>query len=67
MYAWIFTLPVTFLIGGVLAWFAHRVSLAGMIAGVIVVSIFVVAGPRIARLLQRPAGHPSPSSGIHAT
>lgn len=65
LYAWIFTLPVTFLVGGILAWFARRVSLVAMIAAVIGVTILVVVGPRIARLLGRPADRPSPSSGIH--
>jgi len=65
MYAWIFTLPVTFLVGGFLALFARKVSLAAMIGLVIGVSILVVAGPRIARFLRRSEGNPSPSSGIH--
>jgi len=66
VYAWVFTLPVTFLVGGLLAWFARSVSLTAMIAGVVAVTILVVAGPRFVRLLRRPAGDLSPSSEIHA-
>jgi PiT family inorganic phosphate transporter len=54
MYAWVFTLPVTFLVAGVLAWFSREVSLPAMIGLVLGISALVAAGPRIARRMAPP-------------
>ncbi len=59
LYAWMFTLPVTFLVGGLLAWFARRVSLAAMIAAVVGATVLVMAGPRVARWRRRPGNRTS--------
>lgn len=49
IYAWVFTLPVCFVLGGVLSWFAVKTSPTLMVAIVVLITIGTVVGPILAR------------------
>jgi PiT family inorganic phosphate transporter len=67
VWAWVFTLPVCFALGGTLSWFAARTSAAWMAAAVAAVTALTFAAARVrsARAAQEP--YPAPKrSAVNA-
>jgi PiT family inorganic phosphate transporter len=53
LYAWVFTLPMCFLFGGALSWFAVKTSPVVMVSVVAAVTVAMFAAPGIARRIAR--------------